>query len=238
MASASASESGRRSIATASPPTSRTSAATASSSCREPEASTSRAPSAPSATAQARPNEPEAPVTTTTCRARRRAKADCAASRGSSAPTLSRCSNAERLRRDRAIATTRTPQPSPSGQRQGNAMKVQRLPVIASRSPLMFSMPGMPPLTIRVLWAASQSGKVLHHVAAGLAPVFFHRDADATGPAVVDELRAERMIERLHVDADHLHLLARPAIRPPLCRGRASRHSTRRLSASCCGCRY
>ena len=34
-------------------------------------------------------------------------------------------------------------------------MKVQRLPVIASRSPLTFSMPGMPPLHIRVLCAGS-----------------------------------------------------------------------------------
>ena len=38
-------------------------------------------------------------------------------------------------------------------------MKVQRLPVTSSRSPPTFSMPGMPPLTMRVLWAGSHSGK-------------------------------------------------------------------------------
>ena len=38
-------------------------------------------------------------------------------------------------------------------------LKKQRLPVTSSISPPMFSIPGMPPLTIRVLWAGSQSGK-------------------------------------------------------------------------------
>ena len=50
-------------------------------------------------------------------------------------------------------------QPSPPGQRHGSAMKVQRLPVTSSRSPPTFSMPGMPPLHMRILCAGSQSGK-------------------------------------------------------------------------------
>ena len=44
-----------------------------------------------------------------------------------------------------------TMQPSPLGQRQGRTRRVQRSPVTASRSPPTFSMPGMPPLTMRVL---------------------------------------------------------------------------------------
>src|SRR4029453_16079362 len=62
MALASSSESGRRTIASTSPPTSRTSAVTSSSSALDPEASTSLPPSAPSAIAQPRPKAPEAPV--------------------------------------------------------------------------------------------------------------------------------------------------------------------------------
>jgi len=40
-----------------------------------------------------------------------------------------------------SAATTRSAQPSPSGQRHGKAKKVQRLPVILSISPPMFSIP-------------------------------------------------------------------------------------------------
>ena len=52
-----------------------------------------------------------------------------------------------------------TMQPSPLGQRQGRTRRVQRSPVTASRSPPTFSIPGMPPLTMRVLCAGSQLGK-------------------------------------------------------------------------------
>src|SRR5436190_9508554 len=66
MACASARLSGRRTMVRASPPTSLTSAATASSSSLLPETSRSLPPSAPSAMAQPRPKAPDAPVTIAT----------------------------------------------------------------------------------------------------------------------------------------------------------------------------
>src|SRR5262245_19445193 len=62
IASASAGVSGRRTMVAGSPPTSRTSSATASSSALEPDASSTLPPSALSAIAVARPNVPDAPV--------------------------------------------------------------------------------------------------------------------------------------------------------------------------------
>src|SRR5205085_4385635 len=56
------------------------------------------------------------------------------------------------------IATSRTMQPSPLVQRQGNAAKVTRLPVTLSISPPTFSKPTIP-LPSRWRWQGSQSGK-------------------------------------------------------------------------------
>src|SRR5215470_7059421 len=66
IAWASSSDSGRATSVAGSPPTSRTSSATASSSALEPDTSSTFPPSALSAMAVARPNVPDAPVTMAT----------------------------------------------------------------------------------------------------------------------------------------------------------------------------
>jgi hypothetical protein len=52
----------------------------------------------------------------------------------------------------------RKARPPSSVQRHGKAAKVQRLPVTLSRSPPMFSIPGIP-FPVSVLCAGSQNGK-------------------------------------------------------------------------------
>ena len=121
----------------------------------EPEASSSRQPSAPSAMATTRPNAPEAPVITAT--RPETSKRDSGLRRGMSRP----CSSPVGIRNVRSgsmTATTRIGQPSPSGKAPGEGHERAAFPVTSSRSPPMFSMPGMPAGS-SILCEGSQSGK-------------------------------------------------------------------------------
>src|ERR1700684_2309493 len=49
--------------------------------------------------------------------------------------------------------------------------------------------------------------EILHRVAAGLALVFINQVRVRRSRSMINELSPQRMIERLDIDADHLHLL-------------------------------
>src|SRR5450756_2665776 len=209
IASVSAWVSGRQASEVTSPPVSLISAATAARPSAEPDTSSSLAPRAPSAMAAARPRAPEAPVITMTLP--ETLKRD-SGSRSSSSPiSLLPGRNAERLLRvddrddaDRAAVTLREP---PRERHERAPLAGDRVEFTADV--LDAGDPGGQHDLVRGL----PVGEVVADLATGLCPVLVEQVRHDRPRAVLGHPGAERMVERLDVDADQLHALVHQPLR-------------------------
>src|SRR5580704_17217335 len=180
IAWASARLSGRRTSTAGSPPNSRTSAATSSSSSLLPDASSTLPPSAVSASAVARPNVPEAPVTMA---------------------TLSLTSNSDSGLRSGSEIMVRSPP----------GFETKRLLRIEHGDDAQRAALALRPAPRKCEQGAAAAGDgvdiaadILDDVMAGLGLVLDIEMRLRRPRTVRPEERAERMVERLHVDADKL----------------------------------
>src|SRR5712675_1186445 len=200
IALASSRLSGRRTIVSASPPTSRTSAATSSSSFCVPEASRSLPPRAPSAMAQPRPKAPDAPVTIATLPLT--SKSDSGLRKGSEiivSPT--RLESKRLLRIEHRNHTQRAAlavRPAPWKCKEGAALACDLVDVATDILDTRNAI-GHHDLVRRL-----PVRKILDDVASGFGLVFVIEMRLCGSGTMRSEKSTERMIERLHVDADEL----------------------------------
>src|SRR4051794_17406785 len=211
MALASSSVSGRRVTVSQAPPTSRTSAATAWSSSLLPDASTSLPPSAPSAMAQPRPNAPDAPVmiatlpsTSNSERGLRKVSEimrgphrTCDVCRSEASPPAL---EAKRLlgveHRDHAERAALALRPAP-GKGEERASLARNLVDVAADV-----LDTRDAVRHHDLVSGFPEREIVDDMAAGLGEILIVEvRLRRTGPVRPEE-GAERMIERLHVDAD------------------------------------
>src|ERR1700722_1461685 len=198
IAWASARLSGRRTITAGSPPSSRPSAATSSSSPLVPEASSTLPPSAVSASAVARPNVPEAPVTMATLSLT--SNSDSGLRNGSEIMSLSPRFETKRLLRiehgddtQRAALALR---PAPRKREERAAAAGDGVDIAADILDAGDAV-GHHDLVRRL-----PVREILDDVMAGLGLVLDVERRLRRARSMRAEERAERMIERLHVDAD------------------------------------
>src|SRR5580692_10218267 len=201
IAWASARLSGRRTITAGSPPSSRTSAATSSSSLWVPEASSTLPPSDVSASAVARPNVPEAPVTMATLPLT--SNSDSGLRSGSEIMALPPRFETKRLLRiehgDDAQRAALAFRPAP-WKGEERAAAAGDLVDIAADILDAGNAVGHHDLVRRL-----PVRKIFDDVTAGLGLVLYVEMRLRRSRSVRAQERAERMIERLHVDADELY---------------------------------